>query len=427
MMPASVQRKVGPQRLSASGWALAALVIATGLGACRRPPPAFAPPPPAEVGVQQPRQHRVPETLEFTGLTRGIETVEIRARVRGFLEKKHVQDGRRVKQGDVLFTIDARTFIAAEQQAEAELAARKADLKLAEVTLERTSQAASAQAIAKVELDRAVAQRDGAKAQVDLASARLAAAKLDVEFTQVRSPITGRIGFVRVDEGQLVGASEPTLLAMVINDEKIYATYDMEERVILELRRQNQNRRPGEDGRANLEVRLGLANEEGFPHIGQFDRADNAVNPVTGSVRVEAIFDNADGTLLPGAFVRVQPQLGEKDALTIPDVAVLADQRGRFVYVVGPDNKVERREVLVAEVIDRQRVILKGLTTQDRVVVSGVQRARPGVEVRVTASPAAAAGGASSPAPSPAQSAAPAASSGAKPSAPAAPGGAKPD
>lgn len=364
-------------------WCAAGVAVMAGLSGCKRPPAAYAPPPPPEVTVQNPLAQRVPETMEFTGVTRGLETVDIRARVRGFLQKKHVQDGKVVSKGDLLFTIDPRTFEAAVLQAMAELAAREADLKLADVTLERTRQALAGNAVSKQEVDRAAAQRDGAQAQVELAKARLRTAELDLEFTQMKSPIDGRVGFITVDEGDLVGASDPTLLATVINDKKVYATYDIEERVILELRRANSNRRPGEDGRPDLPIRLGLANEEGYPHLGKFERADAAVNPLTGTLRVEAIFDNADGTILPGSFVRVQPQYGEKDVVTVPDVCVLADQRGRFVYVVGKDNKVERRDVRVGDVIKQQRVVLSGLEASDRVIVNGVQRARPGIEVRI--------------------------------------------
>jgi RND family efflux transporter MFP subunit len=355
--------------------------------ACKRPAPAFAPPPPPEVTVQTPAQKRVPDSLEFTGVTRGVETVEIRARVRGFLEKKLVQDGRRVKQGELLFTIDPRTFEATVQQAKADLAAREADLRLAQVTLDRTKTANAANAISQQELDRAEAQRDGAQAQVDLAKARLRTAELDLEFTQIRSPVSGRIGFIKVEVGDLVGASDPTLLAKVINDEKIYATYDMDERVVLDLRRANQNRRPGEDGRPNVPVRLAMANEQGFPHVGTFDRADNTVNSQTGTVRIESLFDNADGTILPGAFVRVRPEYGERDVLTIPDTCVLADQRGRYVLVINAESKVERRDVRAGDVIDRQRVILEGLTPDARVIVNGLQRARPGITVRLAQAP----------------------------------------
>lgn len=362
-----------------------AMVCAVMLG-CERQQAAFVPPPPPEVTVESPTRQRVADAMEFTGTTRGYETVEIRARVRGFLEKKHVQDGKRVQQGDLLFTIDPRTFEAAVQQARAELATRESELKLAIVTLERTSAAAATNAVSKQEVDRAAAQRDGAIAQVDLAKARLRAAELDLEFTNVRSPITGRIGFIRVEEGELVGASEPTLLATVINDSKVYATYDMDERVILDLRRGNQNKRPGEDGRAELVVRMAMANEEGWPHVGRFERADNTVNSATGTLRVESIFENPDGAIVPGTFVRVRPEFGEKDVLTVPDVAVMADQRGRYVLVVagaGAEGSVERRDVTVGEVVERRRVIMSGLTEADRVITNGVQRARPGGTVKV--------------------------------------------
>jgi RND family efflux transporter MFP subunit len=358
------------------------------IAGCKRPPAAFAPPPPAEVEVATPQTRRVPITLEFTGTTRGVEEVEVRARVRGFLETKHVQDGRRVNKGDLLFTIDPRTFEAAVQQARAEQLAREADLRLAQATLDRTAQASAANAVSKIEVDRAEAQRDNAKAQVELAKARVRSAELDLEFTQIKAPISGRIGFVPVEVGDLVGAAEPTLLARIVNDEKIYATYDMDERTILESRKANQNRRPGEDGRPNVVVRLALANETGFPHEGVFDRADNAVNPLTGTIRVESLFDNKEGTILPGAFVRVQPVYGEKDAMTVPDTAVLSDQRGRFVLVVAKDNKVERRSVRVGDVYERQRIILEGLEPSDRVIVNGLQRARAGGEVRIAAAPA---------------------------------------
>ncbi|MFO0081294.1 MAG: efflux RND transporter periplasmic adaptor subunit [Phycisphaerales bacterium] len=378
-------------RAGVKSWVARSVVVSGAMAClamlgCERQQAAFVPPPPPEVTVESPTRQRVADAMEFTGTTRGYETVEIRARVRGFLEKKHVQDGKRVQQGDLLFTIDPRTFEAAVEQARAELATRESELKLAIVTLERTSAAAATNAVSKQEVDRAAAQRDGAIAQVDLAKARLRAAELDLEFTNVRSPITGRIGFIRVEEGELVGASEPTLLATVINDSKVYATYDMDERVILELRRGNQNKRPGEDGRAELVVRMAMANEEGWPHVGRFERADNTVNSATGTLRVESIFENPDGAIVPGTFVRVRPEFGEKDVLTVPDVAVMADQRGRYVLVVagaGAEGSVERRDVTVGEVVERRRVIMSGLTEADRVITNGVQRARPGGTVKV--------------------------------------------
>lgn len=374
--------------------AAALLSVAVSLaGGCKRPPAQFVPPPPPEVTVAEPAVRSVEVSQEYTGVVRGVEEVEVRARVRGFLQKKLVQDGRRVRAGDELFVIDPRTFKAALAQAEAERLARQADERLAVVTLERLEGAMATNAVSKLEVDRARAQLDAAKAQVQLADARVRAAELELEFTTVKAPISGRVGFVPVEVGDLVGAVEPTLLARIINDEKVYATYDMDERTVLESRRANQNRRPGEDGRPNVTVKLAMLDDAGFPHEGVFDRADNAVNPATGTIRVESLFDNPNGTILPGAYVRVKPVYGEKQVLTVPDVAVQSDQRGRFVMVVNKDNKAERREVKVGEAVDRQRVIIDGLEPTSRVIVNGLQRVRPGMEVRPVLASAPGAGG----------------------------------
>jgi RND family efflux transporter MFP subunit len=374
------------------------------LAGCKRPPAAFAPPPPPEVTVATPLQQQVPDTIEFTASTRGVNSVEIRARVRGFIEKKLVDNGRRVKAGELLFVIDPRTFDAEVRQAQAEVSARQSDLKLAEITLERVTQASASSAVAQLEVDRAQAQRDGASAELELAKARLTSAELNLEFSQVRSPIDGRVGFVDVEVGDLVGASDPTLLAQVIDDSKVYATYEIDERTVQRLLSTHQNRRPGEDGREGLEVKLAQSNDQGFPHSGTFHSADNTVNPRTGTVKIEAIFDNAQGVILPGSFVRVQPQWGMKDATLIPQIAVLQDQAGRYILTVNGENKVERIAVKIdgtvynrmlpvvedqGEVIPGQPAPAPRLTASTRVIVNGIQRARPGIEVKPVTAPAA--------------------------------------
>ncbi len=369
------------------------------LGGCKKQQQgAYVPPPPPEVTVAKPVQKLVPQTLEFTGRTRGVEAVEVRARVKGFLQRKLVEGGRRVNAGDLLFEIDPRTFQATVNQAKADVAVYEAQLRLAEVTVQRTQAAAAGNAISKQEVDRAIAERDAAASQVDLAKARLAAAALDLEFTQIRAPITGRLGIVTISEGELVGATDATLITTVINDSRVYASYDMTEMQVLEQRRANNNKRPGEDGRGPLEIRLGLSNEIGYPHVGTFDRADNAVDTGTGTVRIEAIFDNPDGTILPGSYVRIQAVLGERDALLVPDVAVMSDQTSRYVYVVGADGLVARRNVTAGPVIDRMRRIDEGLSVEDTVIVNGIQRARPGGKVTAVAEKPAPAPAAAAPA-----------------------------
>lgn len=365
------------------------------LSGCKPPQAAFTPPPPAEVTVDRPVVRTVPDTLEFTGQTRGVEVVELRARVRGFLAKKHVQGGARVKAGDLLFTIDPRTFQAVVKSAQAEVSAREAALKLAEVTLERTRQAIAANAVAQQELDRAQAERDAAVAQVDLAKAALRTAELDLEFTQVRTPIDGRLGIINLDEGQLVGANEATLLATIINDSQIWAEYDISERDLLELRSRYNNRRPGEDGRPDLPVELAQANDTGFPFKGRYAMGDNTINPTTGTVRIRAIFENPTGAILPGAFVRLRALLENREVMLVPDVAVLRDQSSSYVLTVDASGKVARKDVNTGSLIERMRVVTpvagdaSPLTVNDQVITIGVQRARPGATVKpVPARPA---------------------------------------
>lgn len=382
-MTASVGRTAPTIPLRAAAFAAAFLLAAAG---CKPKEGVFAPPPPPDVTVASPVVATVSDTLEYTGRVRGIETVEVRARVKGFLLTRNVDGGRRVKAGELLFTIDPRPFVAAVKQAEAELETMKANLRLAEVTLDRVELVVAQRAGAKQELDKAEADKSAAEAQVQLAEAKLATAQLDLDYTQVKSPIDGRVGVITVDPGMLVGAIDPTLLATVINDSKVYATYEMDERTIMDLRTRYDNKRPGEDGRPNLKVRLGLVNETGFPHEGEFSRGDNTIDPETGTVKIEAVFDNADGTILPGAFVRLQPVLGEFEATLLPDAAVLADQLGRYVLVVNDKNEVERRAVVVGPVHDRMRRIDSGVALTDLVIVNGLMRARPGMPVNPTKS-----------------------------------------
>lgn len=368
-------------------WRRSAVPLGLGLAcavmcaACRRPANAYIPPPPPEVAVAQPERATVPVTLDMTGTTRGVEAVEVRARVRGFVQAKHVEDGQAVKAGDLLFTIDPREFNAAVQEAQAEVDTRRANLRLAEVNLSRVRQSIEQRAANETELDRATAERDAAHAQVSLAEARLARADLDLEFTSVRAPIDGRLGLRTTEVGQLVGAGEATLLATIVNDTRVYATYHLEERRLLELYHGHESRRPGEDGRPNLVALLGMADEEGYPHEGRFHKASNTVDPGTGTVAIEAVFDNPKRAILPGLFVRIRVLYGEEEVILIPDTAVLSDQRGRYVLVVNEQNVVERRDVTVGAVFDRRRAIRSGLDAESWVVVNGLQRARPGSAV----------------------------------------------
>lgn len=363
------------------GLAALALAILVILPGCKPPAAQYAPPPPPEVTVTTPVKQSMMNALEFTGITRGVESVEVRARVKGYIEKRFVEGGQRVKAGDMLYTIDPREFQASVSQAEAQIATQESQLKLAEVTLSRVNEAVQKEAAARLELDKAQADRDAAAAQVDLAKAQLAQRKLDLEFTRVIAPISGRLGIETVDVGNLVGASETTLLATIVDDSKIYARYSIDERMLLDIRTENQNKRPGEDGRDELTVLLGLANEPGFPHVGKFYKADNAVDPKTGTLEVDSIFENPTGVILPGSYVRVKAIFGKIEAFVVPDIAVGADQLGRYVLTVNDKNIVERHAVRVGTAEGRMRRIVEGISGTERIVVNGIQRARPGAPV----------------------------------------------
>jgi len=332
--------------------------------------------------------------MEFTATVRGVRQVEIRARVSGFLEHKHLDGGTRVEAGQDLFTLDTRPFVAAVREAEAIVRQREAELAQAELKLKREQEATTRGASSAQQMDDASAQRDVAQAMVDLTRAQLDRANLDEEWANMQSPIAGRMGFAQAEEGDLISINQ--WLATIVDDSKVYAVYDIDERTLLQLRERYANLRPGEDGRPHLEVRLGMSSEEGFPHVGRFYRAEAEVNPDTGTIRVEAEFDNPRGAILPGAFVRVQTVFGDRPALLVPDIAVQSDQGGRYVLTVDQGGMVYRVPVRpTGPVYERMRPVeeiigeaLNGdtppeprLTPEARVIVNGLQRARAGFPV----------------------------------------------
>ncbi|MEZ6235212.1 MAG: efflux RND transporter periplasmic adaptor subunit [Phycisphaerales bacterium] len=364
------------------------------LSSCGQQRPEYTPPGPPEVTVAHPVFRAIPDTLEFTATIRGAREVDIRSRVEGYLLVKHADGGIRVEENAELFTLDARPFAAAVREGEAVVLQREAELAQAEVELAAERDAMQRGGSNQLQINNAVAARDVAAALLSLAEAQLVRARLDEEWAVVRAPFGGRMSFSSVEEGDLISANQP--LARIIEDSVVYAVYDIDERTLLELREKYNNLRPGEDGRPNLVVRLGRANDRGYPYVGRFYRAEAGVNPDTGTIRVEAEFDNPDGAILPGTFVRVQPVFGDRDAVLIPDLAVQADQQGRYVLVVDQDNVARRVAVRVnGPVYERMRPVqeiigesLNGdppptprLTPDARVIVSGLQRVRDGTPV----------------------------------------------
>lgn len=365
-----------------------AIVICTLLFGCKPKTNTFAPPPPPEVTVSRPVQRPVTKYFEYTGTTEAFQQVELRARVAGFLEQVNFKPGAVVKRGDLLFVIDPRVYQAQERQAAADLEARKATLRLAELTLSRVSEANKSGAVSPLELDKASAEHDLAKAQVELAEASLADASLNVEFTQVRAPIDGRITKNLVDVGNLVGSSgQATVLATIVSSVPMYVTVDASESDVMTVRRLRLATAPkAEPGQVApgewRPVDLATADSESFGIRGHIDYVDPALNPMTGTIRVRCRFENTDNALIPGLFVRLRVLLETSDAILVPDVALLSDQIGRFAFVVNDKDVVEIKRVKIGVLDGGLRVVEDGLGPADRVVVKGTQRARPGITVK---------------------------------------------
>jgi RND family efflux transporter MFP subunit len=368
-----------------SRYALSGLLLL--LTACAQQPPAATAPPPPKVTVSQPISRDVVEWEEYTGRLEAIESVEVRARVNGCLQSIHFKNGGIVKQGDLLFVIDPRPY-------QAELERAKAELALATVRLERTGKdLARAQmlvrsrAVSEEEVDTRVSDQRQAQESVQAARAMVNAAQLNVEFTQVRAPISGRISRNFVSVGNLIngGTTQSTLLTTIVSLDPIYCYFEADERSYLKGMRQVRN---GDrtNGRAGKQpVYVGLADEEAFPHQGYIDFVDNRLDPNTGTITGRAVLPNPDLLLAPGLFARIRiPAGGKYKALMLPPEAVGSDLSQQFVFVVDDQNLAQYRKVALGPIIDGFRVIRDGLQPDDWVIVKGIQRAKTGAKVDPT-------------------------------------------
>ncbi len=355
---------------------LAALVlsvlIATAIAACSsEAAPADAMPPAPEVSVATVLSKQVRQWDEFTGRVAAVETVELRPRVSGYIERVAFQEGQEVRKGDLLFVIDQRPYRAALDSAQAGLERARSEARLAQTQDARAQMLIEAKAISREEFETRKAATAQGNAGVRAAEAAVAAARLDLQFTQVRSPIDGRAGRAMMPVGNLAQA-DATLLTTVVSLDPVHVYFESDEQSFL---RYSDLARKGERTRSSNPVRVGLANEAGYPHEGVVDFIDNQVDARTGTIRARAVLRNPDRVFTPGLFARVQLQgSGEFKALLIDDKAVLTDQDRKYVYVLGPKNAAMRKDVVLGRMADGLRVVESGLTPQDKVIVHGVQK-----------------------------------------------------
>lgn len=342
-----------------------------------------APPPPA-VTVSRPMVKDVVHYAEFSGTTEAVESVTIRARVEGFLEKIHFTEGAMVKKGTLLFTIDDRSYQASLDEAKAQLALSQAELRQAQATNTRKENALRDGAVSEVDVIDTLAQLKKAEAGVTAANATVRSAELDISYTQVEAPISGRISRSLVDVGNLVGANERTILTTIVKDDPIYAYFAISERDWVSYQAGKPKDAPADNGKG-MTVYLGLSGGKDFPYEGRLDFVDNRVDAASGTIEVRGLFPNPGNKILPGLFARIRIPVGETPgALLVPDSAIGRDQQGHFLLVANTDNVTEYRPVKAGELLDGMRVIQTGLKGDERIIVNGLQKARPGGPVTPT-------------------------------------------
>jgi multidrug efflux system membrane fusion protein len=365
----------------------ASFALAVVAAGCSQTAAQQAPPPPPQVTVASVIERDVTEWDEFTGRLQAVDSVEVRPRVSGLVSAVRFEEGAIVRRGDLLFQIDPRPFQAEVDRLRAELARTRATSQRAASELQTAERLRAENAIAKEEHDRRAAFAQESTAQGAAVEAALRAAELNLEFTQVTSPINGRVGRAIVTE-------EATLLTTVVSLDPVYAYFDADEQIFLKYSAAQTSETKGSPGPkgpalrgggqagAGLPIRMALANDEGFPRTGRMDFLDNQLDGATGTIRARAVFHNGDGHLTPGLFVRLR-LAGTKSyrGLLVQDRAVGTDLSKKFVYVVGPKNDVQYRTVTLGPIVDGLRVVRTGLEAGDSVIVNGLQRVRPGAQV----------------------------------------------
>jgi membrane fusion protein (multidrug efflux system) len=362
------------------------LALASALAACNRGnAPSDAPPLTVKVAVVS--QQIVPLYIEHTGTTEAVRSVDLRARVQGFLVQAPFKEGADVAEGDLLFVIEQAPYRTALDQAKAALSRAQASFDVAQSEYKRVSELARRDVSSRSALDKATAARDEASAAVRGAKAALEKAALDYSYTEVRAPFSGRIGKLRVDVGNVVGSGGETVLANLVQLDPIYVYFGAPERERLEvLKRRSEGEFVPRD---QIEAQLVLSDGAVFPHAGKIDFVDNTVDPNAGTVRVRVVAPNPEKMLLPGQYANVRLWMGQdQNALLVPEQVILDDQGGNYVLVLQNDGTIASRPVVPTQRIDGKRVIETGLAAGELVLIDHLQQARPGMKaVAQTAGP----------------------------------------
>jgi len=363
------------------------LALATSVASCGQGQQPQAGPPPPAVTVAKPVQRTVTDYDEYVGRFTAVDSVEVRARVSGYLEGVHFKDGQLVKQGDLLFTIDKRPFQYALDQARANLAQARSNVIFTKADLERGQQLLRDKTITDQTFEQRAQAARNAEAAAAGAEAAVRQAELDLQFTDLRAPINGRIGDRRVSPGNLVTggtAGNTTLLATIVSTDPIYFEFTFDEASFLRYERmamQGYDHDIASRG-AGVDVMLKLIDEQDFAHKGRMDFVDNVIDRTTGTIRGRAVFRNTNGLFTPGMFGRVRvPASPPHEALLVPDVAVGSEQARKYVLTLTKDNVVAPKYVVLGQLVGDLRVIKSGLSADDTVIVNGMARVRPGMKV----------------------------------------------
>jgi RND family efflux transporter MFP subunit len=365
--------------------ALLAAALAVLLAGCGEGQKQQVAPPPPKVTVARPVARTIVDRDEYVGRFVPVDAVELRARVSGYLDKVHFEDGQYVNQGDLLFTIDKRPFQNTLDQAKANLETAKSNLVFTEADLARGQQLMRERTISEQMFQQRAQAFRNSQAAVAANEALVRQAALDLEFTELRAPVSGRIGDRRVTPGNLVtgGTSfTTTLLAIILSTDPIRLEFTFDEASLLRYERLTREGQKDVTGRGNTTVKLKLIGEQEFSHVGRMDFVDNSIDRATGTIRGRAQLSNADGMFTPGMFARVQvPASAPYQALLLPDAAIGTEQARKYVLVVTPDNTAAQRYVMLGNIVDGLRVIKSGLNPDDRVIINGLIQARVGAKV----------------------------------------------